>query len=187
MGKSKIIGLVVIGGVVTILLLGILGRVTLSKKNTTASKNTAQIVQSTAQSSSSVEHKNPNSSIKEISSNSETKTSTSSTNIETQTLEKIDVEVEVDSPSITKASPPKVTANKESRALITEREVFKSDNVYLFSLKLALPREGQETIEIRYFTTAANFDKVKSGNLLNIIYGEDDKGNIVIASVDTVN
>lgn len=120
----------------------------------------------------------------------ETKTSTSSpadTNTETSTEE-------TQKPSgdsnhdWQKIDPPEVKDTYKARGMVEEREVYKDPNTQtvVYALKMSLVKEGDSSnaLTTRFYTTKSGWDEAVVGNLYSVTYSGDDKGNLVIVSID---
>lgn len=119
----------------------------------------------------------------------ETKTSTTSADTNTETSTE-----EIQKPSgdsnhdWQKIDPPEVKDTYKARGMVEEREVYKDPNTQtvVYALKMSLVKEGDSSnaLTTRFYTTKNGWDEAVVGNLYSVTYSGDDKGNLVIVSID---
>ena len=119
----------------------------------------------------------------------ETKTSTTSADTNTETSAE-----ETQKPSggsnhdWQKIDPPEVKDTYKARGMVEEREVYKDPNTQtvVYALKMSLVKEGDSSnaLTTRFYTTKSGWDEAVVGNLYSVTYSGDDKGNLVIVSID---
>ena len=72
--------------------------------------------------------------------------------------------------------------------MVEEREVYKDPNTQtvVYALKMSLVKEGDSSnaLTTRFYTTKSGWDEAVVGNLYSVTYSGDDKGNLVIVSID---
>jgi hypothetical protein len=120
----------------------------------------------------------------------ETKTSTSSpadTNTETS-AEETQKPSRDSNHDWQKIDPPEVKDTYKARGMVEEREVYKDPNTQtvVYALKMSLVKEGDSSnaLTTRFYTTKSGWDEAVVGNLYSVTYSGDDKGNLVIVSID---
>ena len=87
-----------------------------------------------------------------------------------------------------KIDPPEVKDTYKARGMVEEREVYKDPNTQtvVYALKMSLVKEGDSSnaLTTRFYTTKSGWDEAVVGNLYSVTYSGDDKGNLVIVSID---
>lgn len=119
----------------------------------------------------------------------ETKTSTTSADTNTETSAEETQEPSGDSNhDWQKIDPPEVKDTYKARGMVEEREVYKDPNTQtvVYALKMSLVKEGDSSnaLTTRFYTTKSGWDEAVVGNLYSVTYSGDDKGNLVIVSID---
>lgn len=119
----------------------------------------------------------------------ETKTSTTSTDTNTETSTEETQKPSGDSNhDWQKIDPPEVKDTYKARGMVEEREVYKDPNTQtvVYALKMSLVKEGDSSnaLTTRFYTTKSGWDEAVVGNLYSVTYSGDDKGNLVIVSID---
>lgn len=119
----------------------------------------------------------------------ETKTSTTSADTNTETSTEETQKPSGDSNhDWQKIDPPEVKDTYKARGMVEEREVYKDPNTQtvVYALKMSLVKEGDSSnaLTTRFYTTKSGWDEAVVGNLYSVTYSGDDKGNLVIVSID---
>jgi hypothetical protein len=119
----------------------------------------------------------------------ETKTSTASADTNTETSAEETQKPSGDSNhDWQKIDPPEVKDTYKARGMVEEREVYKDPNTQtvVYALKMSLVKEGDSSnaLTTRFYTTKSGWDEAVVGNLYSVTYSGDDKGNLVIVSID---
>lgn len=119
----------------------------------------------------------------------ETKTSASSADTNTETSAEETQKPSGDSNhDWQKIDPPEVKDTYKARGMVEEREVYKDPNTQtvVYALKMSLVKEGDSSnaLTTRFYTTKSGWDEAVVGNLYSVTYSGDDKGNLVIVSID---
>ena len=119
----------------------------------------------------------------------ETKTSTTSADTNTETSTQETQKPSGDSNhDWQKIDPPEVKDTYKARGMVEEREVYKDPNTQpvVYALKMSLVKEGDSSnaLTTRFYTTKSGWDEAVVGNLYSVTYSGDDKGNLVIVSID---
>ena len=119
----------------------------------------------------------------------ETKTSTTSADTNTETTAEETQKPSGDSNhDWQKIDPPEVKDTYKARGMVEEREVYKDPNTQtvVYALKMSLVKEGDSSnaLTTRFYTTKSGWDEAVVGNLYSVTYSGDDKGNLVIVSID---
>lgn len=119
----------------------------------------------------------------------ETKTSTTSADPNTETSTEETQKPSGDSNhDWQKIDPPEVKDTYKARGMVEEREVYKDPNTQtvVYALKMSLVKEGDSSnaLTTRFYTTKSGWDEAVVGNLYSVTYSGDDKGNLVIVSID---
>lgn len=119
----------------------------------------------------------------------ETKTSVSSTDTNTETSAEETRKPSGDSnQNWQKIDPPEVKDTYKARGMVEEREVYKDPNTQtvVYALKMSLVKEDDSSnaLTTRFYTTKSGWDEAVVGNLYSVTYSGDDKGNLVIVSID---
>lgn len=119
----------------------------------------------------------------------ETKTSTTSADTNTETSTEETQKPSGDSNNDwQKIDPPEVKDTYKARGMVEEREVYKDPNTQtvVYALKMSLVKEGDSSnaLTTRFYTTKSGWDEAVVGNLYSVTYSGDDKGNLVIVSID---
>lgn len=119
----------------------------------------------------------------------ETKTSTTSADTNTETSTEETQKPSGDSNhDWQKIDPPEVKDTYKARGMVEEREVYKDPNTQtvVYALKMSLVKEGDSNnaLTTRFYTTKSGWDEAVVGNLYSVTYSGDDKGNLVIVSID---
>lgn len=119
----------------------------------------------------------------------ETKTSTTSADPNTETIAEETQKPSGDSNhDWQKIDPPEVKDTYKARGMVEEREVYKDPNTQtvVYALKMSLVKEGDSSnaLTTRFYTTKSGWDEAVVGNLYSVTYSGDDKGNLVIVSID---
>lgn len=119
----------------------------------------------------------------------ETKTSTTSADPNTETSAEETQKPSGDSNhDWQKIDPPEVKDTYKARGMVEEREVYKDPNTQtvVYALKMSLVKEGDSSnaLTTRFYTTKSGWDEAVVGNLYSVTYSGDDKGNLVIVSID---
>lgn len=119
----------------------------------------------------------------------ETKTSASSADTSTETSAEETQKPSRDSNhDWQKIDPPEVKDTYKARGMVEEREVYKDPNTQtvVYALKMSLVKEGDSSnaLTTRFYTTKSGWDEAVVGNLYSVTYSGDDKGNLVIVSID---
>lgn len=88
-----------------------------------------------------------------------------------------------------KIDPPNTDKTFEARGLVEGREAYRDPDTQaiVYVIKLSLVKEGDSTsrdLSVNLYTTKSGFDEATIGKRYKVTYSGDEKGNIIIVSLD---
>lgn len=87
---------------------------------------------------------------------------------------------------LTPSEYPTLKQEGVSKGIISDKNVYKMDNFYLFKFTITLSTKELGTLEVDYFTTISSYNALNIGDLLSVNYSITGDGSIAIAKVDRV-